>query len=642
MVRHNWSLSSAVIDFSPWYTDPDCNGLGYTLEGKITSTVETNGPIVYMLLDGTEIDPEEGPCFAITGSNVKIMTESPLGAVCYPGSPGITVADGAENIIIEGLEIDGGGSAVGHGIEFLGGVTDVIIRDTFIHGMAAAEGEGGDGVHFKEQPANYVEIKGNLFMGNTGFGVNAPADLNVTYNAWGAYDGPTAADLPAAITSFSPWTHVDVFVEYVEDSTRYDDEVALDDETIKYEVKANLQNALGAVFTLKFNKNYLQVQSVTNGSVFNWPGSPDLNPVTFDNDAGTITFHAASITQKSGKAQLLYTVVFKPVTTTPAAPLNPLEFAGQQGVSLFTMNPGYYSSLNIYPTALVGITDVNVYDLPTLTATPLDEYYVNNPKEFTLTVTNPDDGRDYDSAEVCLDLSNLPEGTVLEIHDGTNWAVIDLESLVDGIYCIYIGELNAGDVKEFELRITFPEAGSIGIPVKLYDDDIFLVEETFEFEVLAYTWTGSVQMQGRTVRSGVLVKLVHQALEYVYQMFSTAPITNNFGFSNVAYGVHELTITHDRYLDLIDYELTIDANTLNWGRFELKGGDVNNDNEVDLGDASIVGSYYGQAGFKIGDANFDNIVNIFDLAMVGGNYGLQSHTPGGTDYAYPNVPTWAP
>lgn len=290
------------------------------------------------------------------------------------------------------------------------------------------------------------------------------------------------------------------------------------------------------------------------------------------------------------------------------------------------MNPGYGSSLNIYPVALEGVDDVNVYALPTVDIDQLDDYYVGNPKEFTLKVENPADGRDYTDAEVCLDLSGLPTGTVLEIWNDVLgvWVEIDLESLVGGIYCIDIGTLNAGKEEEFKFRVTFPAAGEFNVPVKLYDGTIVLVEKTFKFEVKAsYAFAGSVQMQGRTVRAGVKLNLDG---DYDYETTSTAPITGNFSFANVATGAYKLSITHDRYLSLKDFDLLVYKDILNWGRFELKGGDLNKNEQIDLADASMVGANYGATGDNPGDANFDSRVNIQDLAMVGGNYLLTNVT----------------
>ena len=68
---------------------------------------------------------------------------------------------------------------------------------------------------------------------------------------------------------------------------------------------------------------------------------------------------------------------------------------------------------------------------------------------------------------------------------------------------------------------------------------------------------------------------------------------------------------------------------------ELRAGDADDDNDVDLDDATIVGGLYGTGTIADrGDINFDNRVNIQDLALIGGNYELQSTTPTAAYYAY--------
>jgi hypothetical protein len=123
-----------------------------TLSGSIDihGGIMVNQPgLTFLLMNGTVIE-NESPCFVINADYTTITTESPLGAVCVPtgGSNGIEVNGDRLNIVIEGLEIDGRDGT--NGIDFDGVVTDLVIRDTYIHSLA------GDGIYFAAQPAGTV------------------------------------------------------------------------------------------------------------------------------------------------------------------------------------------------------------------------------------------------------------------------------------------------------------------------------------------------------------------------------------------------------------------------------------------------------------------------------------------------------
>ena len=114
-------------------------------------------------------------------------------AVCVPtnGSNGIDVNADLTNITIDGFEIDGSGQTTGDGINVAGPVTNLVVRDMYIHDL------DGDGVNLADLPAGTVEIKGNLFMDNTGVGVRndgGTMPLLATDNAWGDVDGPTGVN----------------------------------------------------------------------------------------------------------------------------------------------------------------------------------------------------------------------------------------------------------------------------------------------------------------------------------------------------------------------------------------------------------------------------------------------------------------
>lgn len=638
--------TTGLVDYSPWCGDEDCSFLVYeadtstsdAFQASIASTpagdalyVASNPPavengytvggITLILGDGVTIQ-NNSPCFVVVADHTKITTATNGGAVCVPteGDHGIVVNDGLTDITVEGLEIDGTGQTTGDGINFAGAVTDVTLRDNLIHDL------DGDGVHFTAQPEGYVEIKGNLFMGNTGLGVNNAAGssaIDATYNAWGDYAGPTGTNgdgVSAHVTS-SPWTHVDVYVEYKAASSRYAGEVAVG-ESVTYDVKANLQNALGAQFTLTFDPTKLSVASTsTSGTVFPaaW-GDPVAPGVTYNNTTGKITFAGGATSAVSGEDKFLFSVTFTGLDDTP----DPIALSFDEAdEALFGMNPGSGSSLNIYAAGMAGVADVNVYDLPTLEITPLATFAKNNEKIFTLTVSNPSTGRAYTNLDV--DLSGL----VATLTYGDSW-----EAYTQGDE-IPVGALAVDSTATVDFRIIFTDTTDVTATVNLDDGTIPLVTQNFEFTVLdSYTVKGSVQMQGRTVRSGVSIGLANNLLpEYLYSKLSTDLMTGNYTLSNVAAGEYTLTIYHERYLDFTYTPYNLSGNDLDLTRLELRGGDVVNNNAIDISDASLIGTNYGSIGGNDADANFDETVNIFDLAMVGGNYGLTS----GTAYA-----SWTP
>ena len=60
----------------------------------------------------------------------------------------------------------------------------------------------------------------------------------------------------------------------------------------------------------------------------------------------------------------------------------------------------------------------------------------------------------------------------------------------------------------------------------------------------------------------------------------------------------------------------------------LLGGDANDNNEIGIGDASIIGGQYGNSGSGItmpkADINADDVVDILDLVIMGGNFDKKS------------------
>jgi hypothetical protein len=159
-------------------------------------------------------------------------------------------------------------------------------------------------------------------------------------------------------------------------------------------------------------------------------------------------------------------------------------------------------------------------------------------------------------------------------------------------------------------------------------DDITLATLTALAEVNGnFAITGTFSMQGRFTRGGIPVTLTWTGTEWQYSASDTTEdlMDNNFQVTVTYGGGYRITTNQDRYLNLTTASaksITVDgAKTLN--ALMLRGGNVDNNDNVGLSDASVIGGAYGSAGDPstlLADANFDGRVNILDLALVGGNY----------------------
>jgi hypothetical protein len=139
--------------------------------------------------------------------------------------------------------------------------------------------------------------------------------------------------------------------------------------------------------------------------------------------------------------------------------------------------------------------------------------------------------------------------------------------------------------------------------------------------------SGLVTLQGILApRAGVQIILTSGAV--VRDAFSLAQTVSNYSFTGVETLTYTFTTHQARYLNVTtDSHKTLLVNgdkTLN--PLRLYGGDVNQDKQIELLDASAVGTAWGSTVDPESNINYDGIVNIQDLALVGGNYGLISET----------------
>jgi hypothetical protein len=268
-----------------------------------------------------------------------------------------------------------------------------------------------------------------------------------------------------------------------------------------------------------------------------------------------------------------------------------------------------------------------------------DGYFaVGVTEEFSLDIDNPTDGGTYANPQLVFDLAG--SGATLEYWNGSAWVEV-----MSPDYAVDLPQLNPGDyTSDFDFRITFPTSGSYAISVELVDtgadvgdlDGGVLAEAALGADVVDnYSVIGTISMQGRTVRSGVLVTLT--ATNYGPFSGTTVDIiTNNLTITGVAEDTYTVTTYQPRYLNVtaaLGKTITVDGADYTMAPLELRGGNAVwvNDNVINVQDASAVGSDYGKTGDMDADVNFDGKVNIQDLALVGGNFDLTS------EHAYSDV-----
>lgn len=132
--------------------------------------------------------------------------------------------------------------------------------------------------------------------------------------------------------------------------------------------------------------------------------------------------------------------------------------------------------------------------------------------------------------------------------------------------------------------------------------------------------TGVATYQGRLHHAGITVT-------------ATGPVTRSaltqsagdFVLSQLKAGDYDLRADVARYLPGCTTASVTSGQMLTLAGTTLRGGDANDDDVINIGDATLVAANFGQAvppADSRADINADNTVNIRDLAILGGNYEL--------------------
>ncbi len=139
---------------------------------------------------------------------------------------------------------------------------------------------------------------------------------------------------------------------------------------------------------------------------------------------------------------------------------------------------------------------------------------------------------------------------------------------------------------------------------------------------------GQVDLQGRPVESGGTVSIMTAGGYTASTPISAADGTWNI--SNIPAGSYQVNVEMARYLDAqkgaSGSGVTISGGgTTTLAKVKLLGGDANDDDVVDISDASIIGADFGKSGLSISDVradiNNDGTVDVLDLVLMGGNFG---------------------
>jgi len=96
----------------------------------------------------------------------------------------------------------------------------------------------------------------------------------------------------------------------------------------------------------------------------------------------------------------------------------------------------------------------------------------------------------------------------------------------------------------------------------------------------------------------------------------------NFEIADVPTGLHTISTDAPGYLSAVCSDVTVTAPQMVLAPVSLLAGDINDDDMVDIVDATIVGTSFGQTGSDVpADITLDEIVDIFDIVLVSVNYG---------------------
>jgi hypothetical protein len=134
---------------------------------------------------------------------------------------------------------------------------------------------------------------------------------------------------------------------------------------------------------------------------------------------------------------------------------------------------------------------------------------------------------------------------------------------------------------------------------------------------------GSVQRQGsRTGQSNIAIVVFNAAGGIVNETLTGAD--GAFSLEVPAGGAYLVQASYTGYLKAQKTDIVVESGTVDIGATILLGGDVNNDDNINILDVVTIINRFGTSGWstiEATDINDDTHVNIFDLTIATGNFG---------------------
>jgi hypothetical protein len=154
----------------------------------------------------------------------------------------------------------------------------------------------------------------------------------------------------------------------------------------------------------------------------------------------------------------------------------------------------------------------------------------------------------------------------------------------------------------------------------LADQDGFELPSSFNgmsITVLAFAAIdGTVFYQGRLEHAGITVTAEGPVI-----LDDDTDSAGGFSLATLKAGSYDIRAEAVLYLPVCRAESLTPGQSTTLPTVSLPGGDLNGDETINIGDASLLGSSFGLDDPLV-DINADGIINVQDLAILGGNYEL--------------------